>query len=263
MADSFLHQSLFDAELAEEGAGSEDDAYDDPGLVLGEDILSIRQRAVQQSEAKEAQKRRAAQLLEARRGPSEPGPGPDPRTDSPPRARQTFAANLAEQRREQIDLSAGPALSRLRLEDPKLAAHMSTRRELAAAVAEKASQLQPLHTLRADNKRASQGLSTVTLSLKDAIMSLRCTVEEVSLEADNAARLAADTIPHGYPASASSTPQDRTKHLSKKLAAAGKALTNLLREMEQAEADLTVARRLHDTTTAGLLQWAGAADNSS
>lgn len=236
------------------GAGSESDPEDgsgDPGLTLGDDILTVRRHAVE-AKAKEAQKQRAAWLLSERLGGQPAGPGGPPAEPSGP---LTFAANLAERRREQIDLNAGAALSHLRLEDPMLATHMNTRRELAAAEAVKGERPPPLGSLRAENKEASRGLSTVTLSLKEANMALRCAIEEVLLEADNAAKLAHGIAPYGYPPA----PPDRYKHMGRRLAAAGSALGQLLQTLEQAEADLTVARRLHDTTSAGLLLWAESA----
>lgn len=239
MGDAFFEQR--DEDLF----GADPEA--DPGMALGEDILSIRRLAVERR-ANEDQKKRAAQLLSERLGGLPPGPSDDP-------GKPTFAANLAEQRREQIDLNAGTALSRLRLEDPKLTAHMNIRRGLAAAEAEKGASPPPLDTLRAGNKEASRGLSTVTLSLKGVNMALRCVVEEVLLEADNAVKLACGGDPHGYPPEGAG-PRDRFKHMGRRLAAAGASLGNLLGDLEQAEADLTVARRFHETTAAGLLLWA-------
>jgi len=209
------------------------------GPLLGEDILSIRRQAAERAEGD--RKKRAGRLLSERLGDCGPAGAEAP----------TFAANLAERRQEQVDLNAGAALSRLRLEDPRLTAHMNARRELAAAG--QGDRPPTLDALRAENKEACRGLSTVTLSLKEANMALRCAVEEVLLEADNAEKLACGISPHGYPPEGGGPP--RLRHMGRRLAAAGASLSRLLQALEQTEADLTVARRLHDTSTAGLLLW--------
>lgn len=227
------------------GPGADPDSGADAGPLLGEDILSIRRQAVERA-AEGDRKKRAARLLGERLGDG----GPDSAGAEAP----TFATNLAERRREQVDLNAGAALSRLRLEDPRLTAHMNARRELAEA-SSPGDRPPPLGTLRAENREACRGLSTVTLSLKEANMALRCAVEEVLLEADNAEKLACGISPHGYPPEAGGAPP-RLRHMSRRLAAAGASLSRLLQALEQTEADLTVARRLHDTATAGLLLWA-------
>lgn len=213
--------------FAPSSSGSADFAGGAPDL--GEDILSLRMKAVRLAEANAS----------ARSAP------------------RTFAADLAAQRSAQVDLSTEQALSALRLEDPQLSRHIDDRRAQAALEAEKATQLPGLPQLRSDNRDASRGLSAVNVSMSRHLMGVRCSVEEVLLEGENAAKLASGSVPHGYPG-APAPAQDRLTHLSKKLQIVGAALAALLADMEQTAADLTVARRLHDVSSAGLLQWAEA-----
>jgi hypothetical protein len=74
--------------------------------------------------------------------------------------------------------------------------------------------------------------------------------------AENAARLAAGEVPHGYPAPPKADLEARCRYLGQKLRQTGAGLEAAVTALEQLEADLALARREHDAASTGLLRLA-------
>ena len=143
-------------------------------------------------------------------------------------------------------------LDQLGLEDKGLVAHMAEARSVFRESVRSQEAPGSPDALRKESTAASQGLSALMVSLKGLEMGLRCAAEDVLLVGGNAAALSAGETPHGYPANSA----EALARLAKQSKAAGNALAEQVRQLEDAQVVLTIARRAHELAVEGLLRLA-------
>jgi hypothetical protein len=172
--------------------------------------------------------------------------GPDVAAIRRANAPRGLAASMSSgDTRTGIDLNDEKELADL--EDPRLMAHMGDRR--AALRAAEAAKLPDPAKLNEEDIAARRGLSTLTVTLREHIMALRCAADNVALHSSNAAKVASGTRPHGYPEEAGTA--GWVAHLAKAIAKTAAEIEDAVNSATEAERVLTVARRSSEAAAAG------------